>query len=108
MLRQLIPVVLAVAVAAPARAQTRGDFHWDKAVPAGQQVSISNINGDIRVTPSTTGRVEVTGFKHGSTADRLRVDVQQTSRGVTICVLYDNADSYCDDRGSSNHSHNDR
>jgi DUF4097 and DUF4098 domain-containing protein YvlB len=104
MYRRLIPLVLAAAIASPALAQNRADFRWDRAVPAGQQVSIHNINGDIRVTPSTTGRVEVTGIKHGSGADQMRVDVQQTSRGVTICVLYDNQDSYCDDQGMHAHS----
>lgn len=102
--RRLIPLVLVAAIATPALAQNRGDFRRDMAVPAGQQVSIHNINGDIKVTPSTTGKVEVVGIKHGSGADQLRVDVQQTSRGVTVCVLYDNQDSYCDDNGMHAHS----
>jgi DUF4097 and DUF4098 domain-containing protein YvlB len=90
-----------------------GDFRWEKALPAGNEVSISNINGDIKVTPSTSGKVEVVGIKRGSGRDfdRIKADVQETSRGVIICVLYDDGSS-CDDRGRrsrnrGNHDWND-
>jgi hypothetical protein len=101
MLRRLLPVALIAAVAAPALAQNRGDFRWEKALPAGNEVAINNINGDITVIPSTTGKVEVVGIKRGSSQyfDRIRADVQQTSRGVVICVLDNSNDSYCDEHG---------
>jgi DUF4097 and DUF4098 domain-containing protein YvlB len=109
MLRRLIPViplVLATTLAVPAVAQARGDFRWEKALPAGNEVSIHNVNGDIKVVPSTTGKVEVVGIKRGNDRyfDRIKADVQQTSRGVAICVIYDDADSYCDDRGAHTNS----
>ncbi|MEP6493745.1 MAG: DUF4097 family beta strand repeat-containing protein [bacterium] len=102
MIRRLLPVALVATLAAPVLAQARGDFRWEKALPAGNEVSIHNVNGDIKVVPSTTGKVEVVGIKRGNDRyfDRIKADVQQTSRGVIICVLYDNADSYCDDRGA--------
>src|ERR1044071_7150867 len=99
MIRRLIPAAaFAALVATPALAQ---DFRWSGSASAGGQVSINNINGDIKVTPSTTGKVEVLGVKQGNSAyfDRIKVDVQQTSRGIAVCVLYDDNDSYCDDRG---------
>jgi DUF4097 and DUF4098 domain-containing protein YvlB len=106
--RLLSTALLAVTLAAPALAQ-RGDFHWEKALAAGSQVSIHNINGDIKVVPSTTGRVEVTGVKHGSgNADQIKAQVQETSHGVSICVLRDDSDDYCDDRGIHSNGHNDR
>ena len=75
-------------LALPAAAQNRGDFRWDKTLPAGNEVSINNINGDITVIPSTTGRVEVVGIKRGTgNLDRIKADVQQTSRGIIVCVL---------------------
>ena len=97
---------ITATLAAPALAQ-RGDFHWEKALSAGSQVSIHNINGDIKVVPSTSGKVEVIGTKRGNSRnfDRIKAEVQETSRGVSICVLRDDEDDYCDDRGIHSHSH---
>lgn len=100
MLRILSAVALFAAAAAPLAAQ-RADFQWNKALSAGSTVTVNNINGDIKIVPSTSGRVEVNGYKHGSSryTDHLKVDVHEGSRGVTICVLRDDNDSYCDDGG---------
>jgi len=111
MLRRLLPAALITAFAVPALAQNRAaDFHWEKALSAGNEVSIHNINGDVTVIPSTSGKVEVVGVKRGSgDFDRIRADVQVTSRGVVICVLDTDPDSYCDERGMhSNSRNNDR
>jgi hypothetical protein len=106
MLRRLVPsslVVLAVS-AAPAFAQ---DFRWSGSAAAGSEVSVSNVNGNVTVTPSNTGKVEVLGVKRGSgsSLSHIRADVQQTARGISVCVLYDE-NSYCDENG--NHSSNNR
>ncbi|MFI5227828.1 MAG: DUF4097 family beta strand repeat-containing protein [Gemmatimonadales bacterium] len=110
MTRRLLPTVLAAALsipvlAAPALGQHE-DFHWDKALAAGNEVSIHNINGDIKVMPSTNGHVTVSGFKHGSSRDteHLKTEVHESSRGISVCVLYDDADSYCDEDGMHMHS----
>lgn len=102
MTRQMLFVALIAGLSFPVAAQNRADFHWDKAVASGGDVSIRNINGDIKVTPSTTGRVSVTGIKRGNSRyfDRIKAEVQETSRGIIVCVLPDDADSSCDDRGS--------
>jgi hypothetical protein len=107
MTHRLASFALLCAFAAPAAAQSRSDFRWEKAIPAGNEVSINNIAGDITVIPSTSGKVEVVGVKRGNSQyfDRIRADVQQTSRGVVICVLDDDPDSYCDDNGMHSHSH---
>ena len=102
MLRRLIPaslVTMAVA-AAPAFAQA-DNFRWSGTAAAGSEVSVSNVNGNVTITPSTTGKVEVLGAKRGSgtSLSHIRADVQQTSRGIVVCVLY-NESSYCDDNGS--------
>jgi DUF4097 and DUF4098 domain-containing protein YvlB len=98
----MLSVALIAGLSFPVAAQNRADFHWDKAVTSGGDVSIRNINGDIKVTPSTTGRVSVTGIKRGNSRyfDRIKAEVQETSRGIVVCVLPDDADSSCDDRGS--------
>jgi len=107
MTRRFASVVLLSVLTSAAGAQ-RTDFHWEKALPAGNQVSISNINGDITVLPSTTGKVEVVGVKRGTgNLDRIRADVQQSSRGIAVCVLRDD-DSYCDDRGTHTNNRGDR
>ncbi|HWH49940.1 MAG TPA: hypothetical protein VN651_00225, partial [Gemmatimonadaceae bacterium] len=107
--RRLSPTVLAATLsipllAAPAFAQ---DFHWDKALAAGSEVSIHNVNGNIKVTPSTNGHVTVNGFKRGSSRDteRLKTEVHESSHGISVCVLYEDADSYCDEDGMHMHSH---
>jgi DUF4097 and DUF4098 domain-containing protein YvlB len=109
MSRRLSPTVLAATLsipllAAPALAQ---DFHWDKTLAAGSEVSIHNVNGDIKVTPSTNGHVIVTGIKHGSSrdTDHIKADVAESSHGISVCVLYDDTDSYCDEDGAHVHSH---
>jgi hypothetical protein len=107
MTRRFASVALLTVLASVAGAQ-KNDFHWEKALPAGNEVSIHNINGNITVLPSTNGRVEVVGVKRGSgNFDRIKADVQQTSRGISVCVLLDE-DSYCDDRGTHTSNRNNR
>ncbi len=105
-----LSAALVVATAAPTLAQnTGGDFHWTGAVRNGGRVSVSNVNGNIRLTASSTGGVEVTGTKRGTGGDagRLRASVEPSSDGLVICVLYDDENS-CNDRGNggsrSNHN----
>jgi hypothetical protein len=87
---------LTVVQAGAARAQS-GDFHWSKALPAGDHVSVGNINGDVTVRPSTSGKVEVTGITRERGDANLHAVVNETSSGVRICVLIDN-DDRCDDQ----------
>jgi predicted membrane protein len=101
MIRRMMAAALITGTAAmTAAAQTR-DFSWSKALAAGSVVSISNINGNIKIVPSTTGRVDVSGTKRGSSGalDRIKAEVQETSRGIQICVIDTDADAYCDERG---------
>ncbi|MEO8715963.1 MAG: DUF4097 family beta strand repeat-containing protein, partial [Acetobacteraceae bacterium] len=95
---------IATSAAAPAaRAQT--EFRWERALPAGTEVEIHNISGNIVVRPSTNGKVKVVGIRRGGRdQDFLKADVQQTSHGVVVCVLYDARDTSCTDRSSSSHT----
>ena len=111
MIRRLIPVALVAALATPALAQQRSaDFRWQGVIAAGGEVSLHNINGDISVVPSTTGRVEIIGIKEGNSADfdRIKVQVQPTSRGIAVCVIMETQDAYCDERGYHSNSRGDR
>ena len=108
MIRRLLSTALVVSIATPALAQ-QADFSWSKALPAGNDVSISNINGDIKVKPSTTGKVEVTGTKRGASRyfDEIKAEARETSHGVIICVLHVDDDSHCDDEGGRHYGHHD-
>lgn len=106
-MRRLISATLFATLVVPAVAfAQQSDFRWDRAIAAGKEVSVYNISGNIKVTASTSGKVEVVGVKHGNSRyfDRIKADVQETANGVIVCVLYTSSDSYCDERGQ--HSNN--
>jgi DUF4097 and DUF4098 domain-containing protein YvlB len=106
---RLLSLGLIVCLSIPAAAQNSGEFRWEKALAAGNEVSIHNINGNIKVTPSTNGRVSVVGIKRGNSRyfDRIKGEVQETSHGIVVCVVEEDADSYCDDRGIHMHGDHD-
>jgi hypothetical protein len=93
---------LALVFAGPAVAiAQQPDFRWEKALPAGSTVGAHNLNGDVTVTPSTSGKVEVVGRKRGNSRyfDEVSLEVVQTSRGVMICSMFRGADMDCDEDG---------
>jgi len=101
MIRKVATLAL-ITAALPLGAQRRADFQWANPLSAGSTVSVRNVSGDVKVTASSSGRVEVLGFKSGrGRLDRVRANVEQTSRGILVCVLYDDAQS-CDDNNHSN------
>src|SRR5262249_53039461 len=107
-MRQLLSALVIAAVPlAPLAAQTP-DFHWDKTLPAGNDVHVSNINGNVKITPSTSGHVVVNGFKHGGRdADRIKAIVEESCRGIEVRVVYDEPDASCDgDRNYRGRDHN--
>jgi hypothetical protein len=103
----ILSLVALLALPGLAVSQSRDDFRWDKALPAGQTVRLHNVNGDITVTPSTSGRVEVVGTKRGSSSafENISAQVHETSDGIVVCVVWRNSDDDCDNRGY--HSHGD-
>jgi hypothetical protein len=99
-----LALFLLSAVALPAAAQ-QPDFRWEKALAAGSTVSLHNLNGEITVTPSTSGKVEIVGVKHGNSRyyEDITLEVVETSRGITVCSMFKDADMECDDRGMRMH-----
>jgi hypothetical protein len=95
---------LSLVCAASVAAQ-QPDFRWEKALAGGSTVSLQNLNGDVTVTPSTTGKVEIVGVKHGAKRyfDDITLEVVETSRGITVCSMFKNMDMRCDDRGMHVH-----
>jgi hypothetical protein len=98
-----------LTASATTAAQQRNDFRWEKALAAGSEVSLHNITGEVAVRQSTSGKVEVVGIRRGREDDtRVHVEVKETSRGVVVCVVNDDADWSCDDRGLRSNSRDDR
>jgi len=102
-------LIIAAALAASAGnvfAQQRTDFRWEKALAAGSEVTLHNVAGQVTVRPSTSGKVEVVGVNHRNADAKLHVEVKETSRGVTVCVVNDDDDWSCDERGMRSNSRN--
>ena len=97
---------LSLPLATTASAQQRNpDFQWSKALGSNKDISLHNVAGHLSVKPSTTGKVEILGFKHGrGDLNRLHAEVQETSRGLVVCVVDDDTEWTCDERGMSTHS----
>jgi DUF4097 and DUF4098 domain-containing protein YvlB len=92
------------------QAQDRGDdFRWERRLAAGQRVRATNINGDVTVTPSSSGRVEIVGIKRGNSRyfDQITADVEETPNGIVVCVVRRDSDDECNDRGYHHHGDND-
>jgi DUF4097 and DUF4098 domain-containing protein YvlB len=103
----VLPLLFAPLLAS---AQDRdGDLHWERRLSSGQTVHVRNINGNVSVTPSSSGRVEIVGIRRGSgrTASRLTAEVSETSDGLMVCVIRLNSDDECDGRGSHRHDDED-
>ncbi len=100
--------IVALVPVAPLAAQN-ADFHWDKTLAAGGEVRVSNINGNVKITPSTNGHVVVSGFKRGGRdSDRIKAVLEESSREITVCVVYDegnNNDCYDEDSHSRGNHH---
>lgn len=102
------PTPSAPAVAATESSPIRGaaPFRWKG--PAGSFVSIRNVNGTIRATPTTDAEAEIVAeMRDGD--DGAGVVVERTAEGVTFCVTYDAApERTCRDRmDHSSHRHRD-
>jgi putative adhesin len=94
-------VALSLLVTAAPLAAQQPDFRWEKAVASGSRVSVHNLNGNVDVAQSTTGKVEVVGIKRGNRRyfDEVTIEVVETDRGITICPMFKNVDMECDDGG---------
>lgn len=100
-------LALSLACAASLAAQ-KADYRWEKALPRGNYVSLHNLNGEITVTPSTSGKVEIVGVKRGSSRyfEDVTIEVVETPRGITVCSMFKNVDMECNERGFHVHDDN--
>lgn len=102
MIARSFALLLLAAPVAAQQASTSSrttDFRWEKALAAGSLVSVHNLNGNVSVSPSTSGKVEVVGVKRGRYPEDVTLEVVETSRGVMVCAMYRGRDVTCDEDG---------
>jgi hypothetical protein len=51
------------------------------------------------VTPSTSGKVEITGVRRGRDREDVTVQVVEMARGLVVCAVFKGADMQCDESG---------
>jgi len=88
--------------------QDRDRWNWSGAVEPGRVVYVRNLNGAIRVEPTSGNTVEVTAVKHvrrNGDPDDVKITAEQRSgRGdVVVCALW-NDRTDCDEDGYRSHS----
>ncbi len=96
-------------LAAPSQAQRARPFTavWDKALASGSNVDVHNIDGDVTVVPSSSGKVEVLGSKSGRDTAGVYAEVHETRDGVIICVMWRGSRGSCDEDGYNMHGRHD-
>src|SRR4051812_48246392 len=103
----LVAAATAAVMVSPSAAsaqRTDGDaFTWSGNIPQGRWIVVHNLNGTVEVTPSTSGKVEVTATKHvrRGDAEYVRFEVRKfgtSGQDVSICALW-GENSTCDEDG---------
>ncbi len=97
-------IALAVCASRANAQQGRGsaDFEWSKRLAPGSTIAIRNAQGFIRVSESSSDKVEVRAVKtkRSTSARDMTIDVDETSGRTTICALRDGQRS-CRERNGS-------
>ena len=106
----MIAAVLLLLAVAPVSAQD-STWTWQKPIAAGKMLRIKNIQGDISATPASGSEAQVIArIRSGTRGARdVKIDVVESSKGVTICAIYEDTND-CEPSGRtySNGEHNDR
>jgi hypothetical protein len=78
------------AAVSPMRNVTDDDFSWHKRMTAGQTLEIKGVNGNVTATFADGDEAEVTATKRGRRSDPedVKIQVVESSDGVTICAVY--------------------
>ena len=85
-------------------------FQWQGTIPAGRQIEVRGIIGDIRAVPATGNQAQVTATRvrgeHGNPQD-VQIRVVERGEGVVICAVYPGSNrgerrNECDSDGSRN------
>ena len=105
-------LVLGALLMAPAElvAQDRqtdnNAFTLNERVPAGQWIRVRNVNGELRVRPSSSDRVEITATKTWRRGDPKDVRIQSYKSGdgsILVCAFW-TENATCDENGYDSHN----
>lgn len=104
-----------VTIGSAARAQGDGrnltTWRWDGKVDAGHWMGIHNVNGSVKITPSSDNMVHVVAEKreNGGDIEEITFQVVQEDGDVTICaVWHDNGRCRISGFQQTDHDRNDR
>jgi len=109
----LLRTLSLAALLAPAAlaAQERGTERWtfSDRVPAGQWIRVRNLNGDLRVRPSSSDKVEITATKSWRRGDPkdVRIETKKSSDGSVLVCAFWTEDATCTEDSYRSNSHND-
>jgi hypothetical protein len=86
--------------------QSERAFTLNETVPSGQWIRVRNVNGEIRVTSSSSGRVEVVGTKSWRRGDpkAVRIESRKSSDGSILVCAYWTEDATCTENSYSSHN----
>jgi putative adhesin len=78
------------AVLASTEKRGTEDFQWGKVIPAGKEIEIKGVNGDISASRASGKEVEVKAYKTAKRSDPadVTIEVIEHEDGVTICSKY--------------------
>jgi hypothetical protein len=76
-----------VAGSTAANAQQE-DFRWSGRVAEGAGVRVQGISGSVRAELASGSEVEVVARTRGPDAARVRVAVEETASGITVCAVH--------------------
>ena len=94
------------ALAAQDRQTEANAFTLNERVPSGQWIRVRNVNGELRVRPSTSDRVEITATKtwrRGNPKD-VRIQTYKSGDGSILVCAFWTENATCDENGYQSHS----
>lgn len=108
-LRTLVLGTLLMAPAALVAQDRQTDnnaFTLNERVPAGQWIRVRNVNGEMRVRPSSSDRVEVIATKSWRRGDPKDVRIESYKSGdgsILVCAFW-SPNATCDENGYESHN----
>jgi hypothetical protein len=101
----LMAVSAPAAVSAQGRQTERDAFTLSERVPQGQWIRVRNVNGEMRVRPSTSDKVEISATKSWRRGDPkdVRIESRKSSDGsILVCAIWTD-DTVCTENSYSTH-----
>jgi hypothetical protein len=111
LLRRFLLTALVVAPAMLPAQERQSDRSWtfNEVVPSGQWIRVRNLNGDLRVRPSTGDRVEITATKSWRRGDpkNVRIETRKSGDGSVLVCAFWTEDATCSETSYQSNSRGD-